>query len=228
MLSIRRFEELAAQVEPTARPVADPGPDVRALPRREVRFAGVSFTYPGTDRPVLDRLDLRLPAGLCTAVVGVNGAGKTTLVKLLTRLHEPTAGAVEVDGVDLRSLGVDAWRRQVSVIFQDFVRYQLPAADNIALGAVAAPPADRELVRRAAEDAGILEALETLPRGLDTPAVAQLPRRRRPVRRAVAAGRDRPLAVRPARPARPCWSWTNRPRRWTSGPRRSSSTSSSS
>ena len=138
------------------------------LPQQAVRFTDLSFSYPGSDRTVLDGLDLELPAGRCTAVVGVNGAGKTTLVKLLTRLYEPTTGTVEVDGIDIRHLGVEAWRRQVSVIFQDFIRYELSAADNIAFGAVHVPR-DLEAVRRAAARAGILDVFERLPHGLDTP-----------------------------------------------------------
>lgn len=142
--------------------------DPTGMPTREVRLDSLSFAYPGSSRAVLDGLDLRLPAGRCTAVVGVNGAGKTTLVKLLTRLYEPTGGSITVDGVDIRAIDVDAWRRQVSVIFQDFIRYELPAADNIALGAVQAPP-DEAALRRAAELAGILDVLDALPRGLSSP-----------------------------------------------------------
>jgi ATP-binding cassette subfamily B protein len=133
-----------------------------------VRFDRVRFAYPGRDRQVLDGLDLALPAGRCTAIVGLNGAGKTTLVKLLTRLYEPDSGTIRCGDADIRELPVDQWRRQVSVIFQDFVRYELPAVDNIAFGAVHAPR-DLAAVRLAAERAGILDALDTLPRGLDTP-----------------------------------------------------------
>ncbi|PVU84235.1 ABC transporter ATP-binding protein [Cellulomonas sp. WB94] len=133
-----------------------------------VRFRDVGFHYPGSDRTVLDGLDLDLPAGRSTAIVGINGAGKTTLVKLLTRLYEPTSGSITSDGVDLADLDVAAWRRQVSVIFQDFVRYELSAADNIALGAVHVPR-DEAAVRVAADRAGILEALDPLPLGLATP-----------------------------------------------------------
>ncbi len=155
----------AEQREPSSQPLRS---DLAGLPRRSVHYRSVSFHYPGSARPVLDGLDLELPAGLCTAVVGVNGAGKTTLVKLLTRLYEPTAGSIEVDGIDIREATAEAWRRQVSVIFQDFVRYELSVADNIALGA---PDAERssQAVRAAAERAGILDALDGLPRGLDTP-----------------------------------------------------------
>ncbi|KQY46576.1 ABC transporter ATP-binding protein [Cellulomonas sp. Root137] len=143
------------------RPVPPGAPEV------SVRFEDVHFTYPGSGRPVLDGLDLDLPAGLCTAIVGVNGAGKTTLVKLLTRLHEPTAGRLTVDGTDLADLDVVAWRRQVSVVFQDFVRYELSAADNILVGAVHAPR-DPAVVRGAAERAGIADAIDALPGGFDT------------------------------------------------------------
>ena len=141
--------------------------EARRVPATSLRFEGVSFSYPGSGRMVLDGLDLDLPVGLCTAIVGVNGAGKTTLVKLLTRLHDPTAGAIRADGVSIGALDVRAWRRQVSVIFQDFIRYQLSAADNIYLGAAHAPR-DGDAIRRAAERAGALEAFASLPLGLDT------------------------------------------------------------
>jgi ATP-binding cassette subfamily B protein len=127
----------------------------------------VSFSYPGSERLVLDGLDLELPVGRCTAIVGVNGAGKTTLVKLLTRLHDPTAGRITADGIAIDDFDVRAWRRQVSVIFQDFVRYELTAADNIALGAAYAPR-DETAVRRAAERAGALGAFSEHPQGLAT------------------------------------------------------------
>ncbi|MBD7917052.1 ABC transporter ATP-binding protein [Cellulomonas sp. Sa3CUA2] len=138
------------------------------LPVRGIRLADVTFRYPNASRPVLDGLDLELRAGECTAVVGVNGAGKTTLVKLLTRLYDPTEGAVLIDGTDLRDLPVDAWRRQVGVIFQDFNRYPFSAYDNIALGAVEHRD-QAHAVRTAAHDAGILPTLEALGSGLETP-----------------------------------------------------------
>ncbi|HWO11215.1 MAG TPA: ABC transporter ATP-binding protein, partial [Polyangiaceae bacterium] len=146
-------------------------PVARELPSRTLSVDGVSFRYAGSSRDVLDGLQLELPAGKCTAVVGVNGAGKTTLVKLLTRLYEPTRGAIRADGCDIAELDPRAWRRQVSVIFQDFVRYELSAADNIALGA-AHVARDRAAIERAAEQAGILQHFSSLPRGLDTPLAA--------------------------------------------------------
>jgi ABC-type multidrug transport system fused ATPase/permease subunit len=93
----------------------------------------VAFAYPGGE-PVLDGFDLTIPAGSSLAIVGQNGAGKTTLAKLLCRLYDPTSGTIEVDGTDLRDLDLQAWRRQVTAVFQDFVRFELPLRDNVAPG----------------------------------------------------------------------------------------------
>ncbi len=138
-----------------------------AAPEAGIRFEGVRFTYPGSRTPVLDGLDLELPAGRSTAIVGVNGAGKTTLVKLLTRLYEPTAGRITVDGLDIADLDAGEWRRHIGVIFQDFVRFELSAADNIAVGAPHL--VDPEGVRAAAQKAGVLDVVEALPKGFDSP-----------------------------------------------------------
>ncbi|MFI9385824.1 ABC transporter ATP-binding protein [Kutzneria sp. NPDC052558] len=98
----------------------------------DLRLRNVSFSYPNADRPVLDGLDLTIPAGASLAVVGLNGAGKTTLVKLICRLYDPTHGTVEADGVDLRDLDIEDWRSNVTAVFQDFIRYQLPLRENVA------------------------------------------------------------------------------------------------
>ncbi|MDQ0375376.1 ABC transporter ATP-binding protein [Cellulomonas humilata] len=165
--ALAEFEARMADAEARL-PAAGPGlPVPPDAPEEAIRFDDVHFAYPGSSRPVLDGLDLELPAGLCTAIVGVNGAGKTTLVKLLTRLHEPTAGRLTVDGTDLADLDVAAWRRQVSVVFQDFVRYELSAADNIAVGAVHVPR-EMAVLRGAAARAGIADAVDALPSGFDT------------------------------------------------------------
>lgn len=150
----------------------DPRIDPTGLPHDEIRFDHVVFRYPGSDRAVLDGLDLVLPAGRCTAVVGLNGAGKTTLVKLLARLYDPTAGRILVDGIDTRSFEVDDWRRRIGVIFQDYNRYELSAADNIAFGAIE-QAGNVEGIREAARRAGILHTLDRLPKGLDTPLARQ-------------------------------------------------------
>jgi ABC-type multidrug transport system fused ATPase/permease subunit len=102
------------------------------MPAREIRFRNVRFAYPGADRPVLENFDLTIPAGSSLAIVGQNGAGKTTLAKLLCRLYDPQEGAIEIDGVDLREFGVDAWRERLAAVFQDFIRFELPLRDNVA------------------------------------------------------------------------------------------------
>lgn len=106
------------------------------LPASEIRFRDVTFTYPTGDTPVLEGFDLTIPAGSSLAIVGQNGAGKTTLAKLLCRFYDPDSGSIEVDGVDLRELDVESWRRRLAATFQDFVRFELPLRDNVApLGA---------------------------------------------------------------------------------------------
>jgi len=100
------------------------------LPAAEIRFRDVSFSYPRTERKVLRGLDLTIPAGSSLAIVGQNGAGKATLAKLLCRLYDPKAGAIEVDGTDLRDLDVAAWRSRVAAVFQDFTRFDLSLRDN--------------------------------------------------------------------------------------------------
>ncbi len=103
-------------------------------PAREIRFRGVTFAYPSSDTPVLAGLDLVIPAGSSLAIVGVNGAGKTTIAKLLCRLYDPQSGTIEIDGTDLRTLDLDQWRRGLTAVFQDFIRFELPLRDNVAPG----------------------------------------------------------------------------------------------
>ncbi|MGW0909650.1 ATP-binding cassette domain-containing protein [Streptomyces sp. NPDC002853] len=103
--------------------------------RHGIAFESVDFTYPGTDQPVLRGLDLKIPAGSSVAIVGANGSGKTTLIKLLARLYEPDAGRITADGADVRACDARQWRRGISVVFQDFVKYPLTLRDNVAMGA---------------------------------------------------------------------------------------------
>ena len=125
----------------------------------EIRFRDVTFTYPTGNRPVLEGFDLTIPAGASLAIVGQNGAGKTTIAKLLCRLYDPDSGSIEADGVDLRDLDLAAWRHHVAAVFQDFVRYELPLADNVSpLGG------DRGRVEDALQRAGALGLA-----GLDAP-----------------------------------------------------------
>ncbi|HTS49801.1 MAG TPA: ABC transporter ATP-binding protein [Bryobacteraceae bacterium] len=106
--------------------------EAQGMPAREIRFRHVRFAYPGSEQPVLEEFDLTIPAGSSLAIVGQNGAGKTTLAKLLCRLYDPQAGAIEIDGVDLRAIDVVAWRPRLAAVFQDFIRFELPLRDNVA------------------------------------------------------------------------------------------------
>jgi len=99
-------------------------------------FRDVSFAYPGRSRVVLDRLNLRLEPGERVALVGENGQGKTTLVKLITRLYDPTSGCILLDGVDLRQYKIEDLHREIAVIFQDYMRYEMTVGDNIAVGSI--------------------------------------------------------------------------------------------
>ncbi len=137
-----------------------------APPRVELR--GIRFAYPGTERAVLDGLDLTINPGELLAIVGLNGAGKSTLIKILSGLYRPDAGTVTADGVDLDEIGPTRWRERISVVFQDFVRYHLTAADNVALGH-ATVPRDQPAIEAAATEAGLAGVLERLPHGWDTP-----------------------------------------------------------
>ncbi len=133
--------------------------DAAQMPAREIRFRNVRFAYNASDKPVLDGFDLTIPAGSSLAIVGQNGAGKTTLAKLLCRLYDPQDGSIEVDGVDLRELGIEAWRDRVTAVFQDFIRFELPLRDNVAPAG-----APDEVIRRALDKAGAsgLAGLDTI------------------------------------------------------------------
>ncbi|MCE2577789.1 ABC transporter ATP-binding protein/permease [Komagataeibacter sp. FNDCR1] len=136
--------------------------------RHGIRFHDVGFRYPGTDRWALRHLDLRIAAGETVALVGENGAGKTTIVKLLTRLYDPDEGEITVDGVSLRDMDLDDLRAHIGVIFQDFVRYSLTAAENIAVGRIGAL-SDSARITAAAREGLADGVVEKLPLGYDQP-----------------------------------------------------------
>lgn len=98
----------------------------------EIRFRDVTFTYPSGGNAVLEHFDLTIPAGRSVAIVGQNGAGKTTLAKLICRLYDPQAGAIEVNGIDLKSVDIELWRQQVAAVFQDYIRFEWSLRDNVA------------------------------------------------------------------------------------------------
>jgi len=118
--------------------------------RHGVRFRDVSFVYPGGARPALQGINLTLAPGERIALVGENGAGKSTLVRLLLGLYRPASGAITVDGVDLLEIDPFLWRREVTAVFQDFVRYPATAAENIAYG-------DTALLRPGTPEAGTVD-----------------------------------------------------------------------
>ena len=114
-------------------------PDAMLVPRpirRGFEFKNVSFSYPGSSKKVLNNINFRLEPGERIALVGKNGQGKTTIVKLLTRLYEPTAGQILLDGVDIREYNLQDLWKEIGVIFQDFMRYELPCYENIAMGRI--------------------------------------------------------------------------------------------
>jgi len=133
----------------------------------EIRFEGVSFSYPDSARKALIGVDLTIAAGEAVALVGANGAGKTTLIKLLTGLHRPTAGHISIGGQDIASLDPGELRARVGVVFQDFAHYHLTAAENVGIGWLPSLD-DRSAVSAAAAQGGAAEVLESLPAGYDT------------------------------------------------------------
>jgi ATP-binding cassette subfamily B protein len=148
--------------------VASGARSAEGLPGQRICFEQVTFAYPGGTRPILDEFNLEIVAGRSLAIVGENGAGKTTLVKLLTRLYDPTSGRITVDGIDLREIEPAAWHARASALFQDFARFEMPAYDNVAFGALHAYD-NAAGVRRAAVDAGIADVIEGLSQGWQTP-----------------------------------------------------------
>ena len=129
-------------------------------------FEDVGFRYPGAEHWAVRHLSFTLRAGEVLALVGENGAGKTTLVKLVTRLYDPDEGRILLDGHDLREYDLFELRGNIGVIFQDFVRFHMTAAENIAVGRVEAS-GDRERIVRAAEQSGADELIRKLPGGYD-------------------------------------------------------------
>lgn len=157
---LERFLSLSVKAD-------SPGTGTPAPHRHEIALGGVSYTYPGSDRPAVNEVDLRIGAGEVVALVGENGSGKTTLAKLIAGLYAPTEGSIRWDGVDTREFEPADVRRSVAVIFQDFVRYQLSALENIGLGEPDEVD-DEPAARSAAVQAGAASFLDTLPRGYQT------------------------------------------------------------
>ncbi len=122
-------------MKPTVLSKPDALPAPRPI-RDGFEFRNVSFWYPGTTRRILDRLNFRLSPGERVALIGENGQGKTTIVKLISRLYDPTEGKILLDGIDLREYSIEDLCSEIGVIFQDFMRYEMTAAENIAVGRI--------------------------------------------------------------------------------------------
>ncbi|MBS9384722.1 MAG: ABC transporter ATP-binding protein [Dolichospermum sp. BR01] len=151
---------------PTPMVLNIPGEKIPTPIRAGITFEQVDFHYPD-GRLALKDISFTLYPGQTVAIVGENGAGKTTLVKLLTRLYDPTTGRIMVDGIDLRDLNLEQWRRQIAGVFQDFGHYALTLGENIALGNLAALE-HREILRYAVEKADIVKLVDDFPSGEDT------------------------------------------------------------
>jgi ATP-binding cassette subfamily B protein len=134
------FFEMKPMVQ--SKPNALPSP--RPI-RKGFEFHNVSFAYPGTERKVLKDFNFTLSPGERIALIGENGQGKTTVVKLITRLYDPTEGQILLDGVDLREYSLEDLHKEIGVIFQDFMRYEMSASENISIGRVELPHTEAEI-----------------------------------------------------------------------------------
>ena len=152
------FFEMQATIRSKPNALPAPRPIVRGF-----EFRNVSFCYPGNSRMVIRNLDLHLRAGERVALIGENGEGKTTLVKLMTRLYDPVEGQVLLDGVDLREYDLEDLYREIGVIFQDFMRYEMTARENIAVGRIDEVN-DLPVLKSAAAKSMANEVIERLPR----------------------------------------------------------------
>ncbi len=153
------------EMKPTIQSKANALPAPRPI-MHGVEFRNVSFSYPGNSRRVLDRISFKLHPNERLALIGENGQGKTTNVKLITRLYDPTEGQILLDGVDLRDYDLEDLHREIGVIFQDFMRYEMTAADNIAIGRIDQIK-NLTLIKSAAQKSMADEIIARLPQGFD-------------------------------------------------------------
>ncbi len=162
LTNLYEFLDLKTKISEPARPKLVPQPI-----QKGIIFNNVSFQYATTTRQALKNINLTLQPGETIALVGENGSGKTTLIKLLCRLYEPTSGSITIDGIDLRQFKLDHLRQQISVIFQDYMKYHLTALENIWLGNTTLEPTD-DKITKAAFHSGADEVIHSLPNGYDT------------------------------------------------------------
>ena len=151
------------------KPTVDANPDGALIPRpirRGFEFRNVSFAYPGTTRRVLSNFNFTLAPGERIALIGENGQGKTTVVKLITRLYDPTEGQILLDGIDLRDYKLEDLHHEIGVIFQDFMRYEMTARENISVGRVESEHSQTE-IESAAHKSLAESVIAKLPEGYD-------------------------------------------------------------
>ncbi|HUP25471.1 MAG TPA: ABC transporter ATP-binding protein, partial [Thermoanaerobaculia bacterium] len=148
--------------------VSDAPEAARPLIRGRIEVDQVTFHYPGSDRPAVDRVSLRLEPGETVALVGHNGSGKTTLAKLIARLYDPTAGRVLVDGRDLKELSLEHWHQHLGLVVEHPLAFEGSAHENLAFGDWRRMLDDRQAVVGAADRARVRELIESLPQGFDT------------------------------------------------------------
>ncbi len=153
-------------LEPTIIEPVKPAPVPRPM-KKGIILDKISFRYPTGDVMVLKDVNINIRPGQVVALVGENGSGKTTLVKLLCRLYDPTAGKITVDGIDLRSFETTALRREIGIIFQDYVQYQMTVRENIWMGNTRLAPDDEKIVA-AAKYSGADDVIAGLPEGYET------------------------------------------------------------
>jgi ATP-binding cassette subfamily B protein len=147
--------------------IAQPPVKTPADLKSEISVEKLSFTYPGNQNPTIDNISFSIQKGEIVALVGPNGAGKSTLVRLLARLYDPDKGSVKWDGNDIRTMDPDEYRKFFSVVFQDFMLYNLPAGENIRMGNIETKDSISK-IKEAASSAGVDDLLNNLPRGYDT------------------------------------------------------------
>jgi len=160
--NLYQFLDLQPKVQEPLQPQPFPRPM-----RKGISFEKVSFSFPGERRTVLEGVSLHINPGQTVALVGENGSGKTTMVKLLSRLYDPIAGRISIDGIDLKDFKLSDLRRDMSIILQDYARYNLTAWENIWLGDIR-NPVEMALIQSAAESSGIHKTLQDLKDGYQT------------------------------------------------------------
>lgn len=156
-------------------PTVTPGAKVKRNAPHTIEFKNVSFHYPGSERCVLQNINITFSPGQTTVLVGLNGAGKTTLIKLLTRLYDPTDGVILLDGRDIREYDLESLYGMFGIIFQDFGRYAVTVGENISFGDLSLTPSHDSLME-AARQSNADGFIEKLPQGIDTPLTRQFER----------------------------------------------------